>query len=110
MTVDISAVLALVKRARAEFSRIPARMLNAARTGAALARADHDYHNRTGDAEKSTRAVLDRGARGDTSVTLEIDVPYASFIRKSSHIDSAAAKVEDQIQAELEAIAERIAK
>jgi hypothetical protein len=109
ITIDVSQLRALNRRAKRLFDLMPARMLDIGKFAARFERETHSYTNRTGKLEASTLAYV---AEGNDEVTLSLvmDTPYASYVNKLgySNIDEAAELVEQQLFDGLTAMADEL--
>jgi hypothetical protein len=60
-------------------------------TGAAYARANHAYRNRSGNLERSTRAYMVSANFGAVTVVLEARMPYAKHVARLGYLNLAEA-------------------
>jgi hypothetical protein len=112
ISVDISEIVAMEERARAELARVPRIMKAVADVGAAEERSTHGYQNRTGELQKNTRAVIANQSADGATVELEMAKEYASYViaKGLSNIDEEARRVERGITVALEALGKRITR
>ncbi len=107
---DFSDVIAMESRSQAEVDLVPVELLRCVEMGAAFERTQHEYQNRTTDLQTSTKAVVDQKSRARAQVSLEMGMPYASYIRRKglSEIDSASVRARDEFQDWAEDMPKRI--
>ncbi len=103
MPVDLSDMDRMHGRMAQGLSEIPDVLISEAKDGAARARADHAYQNRTGDLTKSTKAKWERRSKYGGTVVIVADTPYANFVRKRGlmSIDKHALATQKAIEEEL---------
>lgn len=96
MKFDKEAFNKLVKELEEE---LPKQMEYIINLGAMYERVNHAYQNRTGNLERSTKAVWQRKSSQELRMNLEMGAYYASFIRKMglSSIDVAAARTREAL-------------
>jgi hypothetical protein len=80
--VDMTSLQALRERARKGLAvaAIRGAMLPPLRAAAATERATHRYRNRTGNLQRSTRAVTKAATRKEVRIALEMTMPYAYYV------------------------------
>jgi hypothetical protein len=110
--IDISEVLDVEARAVAEMRLVPKIMRGIADVAASNERAQHDYKNRTGDLQKSTKGVTDLDGLDQAMVSLEMGEDYASFVvrRGLSEIEAQSRIADRAIEIAFEEQARRISK
>lgn len=80
VTIDLNNLEAAIKETERVMKGIGPKMLNEVRQGAIRDQYEHEYRNRTGNLEKSTKGRLVRDSAKESRATLSMDMPYASFV------------------------------
>lgn len=104
LRVDATGSTRLKQEILRRLKEIPQIMKTIADSAAANERAQHEYRNRTGNLERSTRAKIESWSLKDTRVVLEMAQPYAIYIRRMglTQIDALAAIARAQMQKRFE--------
>lgn len=89
MPLDVSDVHAFTRRALAEFDDMPKNVFGFVEAGAEILQATDIYTDRSGDLREHTQAVNVTDDVDQWHFTLELDMPYASFVndRGFSRVD-----------------------
>jgi hypothetical protein len=99
--VDDSEVEQVAVEATAALRQVPRILARAGSDAAQRSRREHLYRNRTGAAQASTQAVSQND--GDTAyTTVQIAVPYASYLRDRSVDLTAVEDAVEQMERELD--------
>lgn len=100
-TVDIEALLERNEAAAESLRAQPAGMRRIVAAAATEERRTHGYQNRTGDAQRSTKASPLQKSGDESFCTLEIGVDYAVYLnaRGLTRIDEIAQTTDIQVQA-----------
>jgi hypothetical protein len=88
LEIDVSEVLALTADAQAELLRdFPRAMAQTVAEAARAERQTHPYTNRTGNAQRSTRASIVSRAANDIEIEAEAGAEYASYLARGGWSD-----------------------
>lgn len=112
LTVDISDVRALTKRADKNLGDVDADMRDVVEGAAAELRANDPYTNRTGFLRTSTQGEMQRFDGNEIEATMAMGMPYASFVINLGYSDweDQVEDAEREMGNALSAIANRIAR
>ena len=110
--VDVSEVHSLTGEAKDLLETVHIVMRSVLDNAAANERAQHEYRNRTGRLQKSTKAATVSRKLSEQVVDLEMGMEYASYVarRGLSEIDAQAKIAERDIESALEERAKRLEK
>ncbi len=114
VAVDLTSLFAVTHEAERELAPLAMRerLLEPLRRAAADERFTHPYQRRTGRLERSTRATIAYVRVGEVAIDLKMDAPYATFVarRGLSTLDVHRAAAEQEIEAELSALLEKLSR
>lgn len=110
--LDLSELKRAEKRAERELESVPKILLTAVTRGAQFEQRSHRYQNRTGDLELSTQGILNESTTRLSEATIEMGMPYASYVvaRGFSSFPDIVAVVQQQITSELNQLAIRVCR
>jgi hypothetical protein len=101
LTVDTSELQALQAQLTAMMQeQVPQILKSVVDLGAAYARNNHEYINRTGDLTKSTKGIWMKQTRSQLQRNLDVGMQYASYVRNRGlmEVDHAASQIEQELQ------------